>query len=41
MKPESFIDKVSRPSQELQRSQDYIAEHAVFIAQARHHAQRR
>ena len=31
MKQESFIDKVGRPSQELQRSQDYIAEHRWII----------
>ena len=31
MKQDSFIDKVSRPSRELQRSQDYIAEHAQYI----------
>ena len=31
MKQESFIDKVGRPSRELQRSQDYIAEHRWII----------
>ena len=31
MKQESFIDKVGRPSRELQRSQDYIAEHDRYI----------
>ena len=41
MKPESFIDKVSRPSRELQRSQDYIAEHRAAITEVLHRAQRR
>ena len=41
MKQESFIDKVNRPSQELQRSQDYIAEHRAAIAEALTRAKRR
>ena len=31
MKQDSFIDKVGRPSRELQRSRDYIAEHRWII----------
>ena len=31
MKQESFIDKVGRPSRELQRSQDYIHQHNPYI----------
>ena len=41
MKQDSFIDKVSRPSRELQRSQDYIAEHRSYIAEVLANAKRR
>ena len=41
MKQESFIDKVGRPSRELQRSQDYIAEHRWIIEEIINNAKRR
>ena len=41
MKHGSFIDMVSRPSRELQRSQDYIAEHTKYIREVLTNAKHR